>query len=210
MNGGLSIPSTTDVRFVPFVTFSTTSVKRSAPSLSYKIPAITTQQDRKICHTAVNRVNTQQDSLRHLWLILGQILCDVLYDVIITYSSCDILLMWHCTASTVHTELSCKMERFLVLCILFLAAVCAEEGLNYRDDVDFMQWSSMHLEAGSDLAKIYPVWKKNAEFVRAQNSLKLSYTVAMNKFGHLVKLCKNIFCFALICAASHSPFLQRT
>lgn len=101
------------------------------------------------------------------------------------------------------------MERFLLLCILFLAAVCAEEGLNYRDDVDFMQWSSMHLEAGSDLAKIYPVWKKNAEFVRAQNSLKLPYTVAMNKFGHLVKLCKKIFCFALICAASHTPpFLQ--
>ena len=101
------------------------------------------------------------------------------------------------------------MERFLVLCILFLAAVCAEKGLNYRDDVDFMQWSSMHLEAGSDLAKSYPVWKKNAEFVRVQNSLKLSYTVAMNKFVHLVKY-KNIFCFALMCAASHTPFLQET
>lgn len=99
------------------------------------------------------------------------------------------------------------MERFLVLCILFLAAVCAEEGLNYRDDVDFMQWSSMHLEAGSDLAKIYPVWKKNAEFVRAQNSLKLPYTVAMNKFGHLVKSNEH-FLLALICAASHTPFLQ--
>ena len=78
------------------------------------------------------------------------------------------------------------MERFLVLCILFLAAVSAEESLNYRDDVDFLRWSSMHLEAGRDLATIYPVWKRNAEFVRAQNSLKLPYTVAMNKFGHLV------------------------
>ena len=44
----------------------------------------------------------------------------------------------------------------------------------------------MHLEAGRDLATIYPVWKRNAEFVRAQNSLKLPYTVSMNKFGHLV------------------------
>ena len=86
------------------------------------------------------------------------------------------------------------MERFLVLCILFLAAVSAEEGLNYRDDVDFLRWSSMHLEAGRDLATIYPVWKRNAEFVRAQNSLKLPYTVAMNKFGHLVKY-KEFFLF---------------
>ena len=88
------------------------------------------------------------------------------------------------------------MERFLVLCILFLAAVSAEKSLNYRDDVDFLRWSSMHLEAGRDLATIYPVWKRNAEFVRAQNSLKLPYTVSMNKFGHLVNL--RIVCFVLL------------
>ena len=102
------------------------------------------------------------------------------------------------------------MERFLVLCILFLAAVSAEESLNFRDDADFLRWSSMHLEAGRDLATIYPVWKRNAEFVRAQNSLKLPYTVSMNKFGHLVK-CKEIFFgSAAICAASHTPVLQGT
>ena len=103
------------------------------------------------------------------------------------------------------------MERFLVFCILFLAAVSAEESLNYRDDVDFLRWSSMHLEAGRDLATIYPVWKRNAEFVRAQNSLKLPYTVSMNKFGHLVK-CKEFFCCcsAAICAASYAPVLQVT
>ena len=67
----------------------------------------------------------------------------------------------------------------------------------------------MHLEAGRDLATIYPVWKRNAEFVRTQNSLKLPYTVAMNKFGHLVKH-KDNFCFAAICAASHTPVLQGT
>ena len=102
------------------------------------------------------------------------------------------------------------MERFLVFCILFLAAVSAEESLNYRDDADFLRWSSMHLEAGRDLATIYPVWKRNAEFVRAQNSQKLPYTVSMNKFGHLVKCKEFFFCSAAICAASHTPVLQGT
>ena len=59
----------------------------------------------------------------------------------------------------------------------------------------------MHLEAGRDLATIYPVWKRNAEFVRAQNSQKLPYTVSMNKFGHLVK-CKEFFVVVL------QPFVQ--
>lgn len=95
MNGGLSIPSTTDVRFVPFVTFCTTSVKWPAPSLSYKIPAITTQQDIKICRTTVNRVNTQQNSLRHLWLKLIWVKFYVTSLLMSYVSSCDIQLMWH-------------------------------------------------------------------------------------------------------------------
>ena len=78
------------------------------------------------------------------------------------------------------------MGPLLATCILLVAAVNGGEGLSYRDDVEFLQWSSVHVEGTKDLAEIYPMWRKNAEFVREQNSL-LSYNLAMNKFGHLVK-----------------------
>jgi len=79
------------------------------------------------------------------------------------------------------------MGPLLVTCILFLAAVNGGESLSYRDDVEFLQWSSVYIERTKDLAEIYPIWRRNAEFVLEQNSL-VSYTLAMNKFGHLVKI----------------------
>ena len=77
----------------------------------------------------------------------------------------------------------------LRLAIIFLAVftgVWAGEGLGYAEDVEFLQWSSLYYRGKEGLEDIYPVWRKNAEFVREHNSLGLSYSVEMNKFGHMV------------------------
>ena len=79
------------------------------------------------------------------------------------------------------------MGPLLATCILLLAALNGGEGLSYRDDIEFLQWSSMYVEDTRGLAEIYPMWRKNAEFVRERSS-SVSYTLAMNKFGHLVKI----------------------
>ena len=77
----------------------------------------------------------------------------------------------------------------LRLAIIFLAVftgVRAGGGLGYAEDVEFLQWSSLYYRGKEGLADIYPVWRRNAEFVREHNSLGLSYSVEMNKFGHMV------------------------
>ena len=78
----------------------------------------------------------------------------------------------------------------LRLAILFLAVftgVWAGESLGYAEDVEFLQWSSLYYRGKEGLEDIYPVWRRNAEFVREHNSLGLSYSVEMNKFGHMVR-----------------------
>ena len=58
---------------------------------------------------------------------------------------------------------------------------------SYSEDAAFLQWSAQYFHGSSeDLARVYPTWKKNAEFVEQQNSLGLSYRVSLNKFAHLV------------------------
>lgn len=59
------------------------------------------------------------------------------------------------------------------------------QSVDYSNDGEFKQWVSQYYN-GDDLEKIYPTWRRNADFVKYHNSLDLSYTVAMNKFTHLV------------------------
>lgn len=94
------------------------------------------------------------------------------------------------------TAVSTTITSFLFLpgkmnyVILLLAVICsiaigAPESLDHTDDGEFMQWVSRYYD-GDDLERIYPTWRRNADFVKHHNSLSLSYTVAMNKFVHLV------------------------
>lgn len=70
----------------------------------------------------------------------------------------------------------------VALCTCVLAA-----GAEWRSDEEFLQWSSVHLSSGrTDLAAVYPIWRRNAEFVRQQNDAGLSYTLSLNKFAHMV------------------------
>jgi len=47
------------------------------------------------------------------------------------------------------------MGPLLATCILLLAALNGGEGLSYRDDIEFLQWSSMYVEDTRGLADIY-------------------------------------------------------
>ena len=53
---------------------------------------------------------------------------------------------------------------------------------------DFKQWSSVYLPEATEneLDAIYPTWKKNAELVSAHNQQNSQFTMALNKFAHLV------------------------
>ena len=72
----------------------------------------------------------------------------------------------------------------LLLCSAAFAA--AAHGLDYQNDHEFMHWLSRYHDIRSDPGKIYPSWKKNAEFVKQHNAEGHSYTLSLNKFAHLV------------------------
>ena len=72
----------------------------------------------------------------------------------------------------------------LLLCSAAFAA--AAYGLDYQNDHEFMHWLSRYHDIRSDPSKIYPSWKKNAEFVKQHNAEGHSYTLSLNKFAHLV------------------------
>lgn len=56
--------------------------------------------------------------------------------------------------------------------------------------VEFKKWSETYLPDASQelLSEVYPVWLKNAEYVKEHNSrLQDSYTLALNQFAHMVR-----------------------
>ncbi len=72
-----------------------------------------------------------------------------------------------------------------ILHVLVLACTSAYAEVEYAL---FEKWIAEHkidlqLEKPD---KVWPVWKENAEFVFNQNSLGLSYKLALNEFTHLV------------------------
>ena len=82
------------------------------------------------------------------------------------------------------------MKRLLAAAAFVL---CIAQGdstvrLNYNQDETFLQWCAEFCESQTEeyLTRIYPVWKKNADYIEEQNSLGLSYTLSLNKFAHLV------------------------
>ena len=84
--------------------------------------------------------------------------------------------------------------RFL-FALLALFALCisrpaqaAAASLSYGEDEEFLRWCAdfYDSEDDNDLARIYPTWRENADYVQRQNSLGLSYTLSLNKFAHLV------------------------
>lgn len=76
--------------------------------------------------------------------------------------------------------------------LLLLAVTCSSsqegKGLDYLQDEEFQSWISQYYRGGENLAEIYPTWRRNADFVKHQNTLGLSYTLSVNKFAHLVSL----------------------
>lgn len=73
---------------------------------------------------------------------------------------------------------------------LLLVAVCSTgvQGVSYQEDEEFNRWLSQHHGQGDNLQleDIYHTWRKNADLVEHHNSLGLSYSLALNKFAHLV------------------------
>jgi len=67
-------------------------------------------------------------------------------------------------------------------------AQAASTNLSYREDEEFLRWCTEFYDSedDNDLARIYPTWRENADYVQRQNSLGLSYTLSLNKFAHLV------------------------
>ena len=76
-----------------------------------------------------------------------------------------------------------------LLVSLLLAVTALFRGglaLDYLKDDEFHQWVSKYHKDGENLAEIYPTWRRNADFVKQHNSQDHSFTVAVNKFAHLV------------------------
>lgn len=71
---------------------------------------------------------------------------------------------------------------------LLLAVICSIEAAqsDYLKDEEFQQWVFQYY-TGDNLEEIYPTWRRNADFVKYQNSLGLSYSLGLNKFAHLVR-----------------------
>ena len=74
----------------------------------------------------------------------------------------------------------------VVLLCSCTAIIGASQPKDYLRDEEFQLWVSQHYDGRSDLDDIYPTWRKNADFVKHQNSLHLSYSLSVNKFAHLV------------------------
>lgn len=87
---------------------------------------------------------------------------------------------------------SSTMKLKCAIVLLLLAVACSSsqegEGLDYLQDEEFQSWISQYYRGGENLAEIYPTWRRNADFVKHQNTLGLSYILSVNKFAHLVSL----------------------
>ena len=68
---------------------------------------------------------------------------------------------------------------------------CGSHGQQYLKDDEFLAWVNQYNRGGDDLEEIYPIWRRNADFVNEHNSLGYSYTLALNKFAHLVSVYKS-------------------
>ena len=77
------------------------------------------------------------------------------------------------------------MNYIILLVMLAVIYSIDAQSVDYSNDGEFKHWVSQYYN-GDDLEKIYPTWRRNADFVKYHNSLGLSYTVTMNKFTHLV------------------------
>ena len=107
--------------------------------------------------------------------------------------SCDLLSQKIVFVQAKLVEASSKMRCLFPLLVLFALyisppAQAAGAGVNYREDEDFLRWCAEFYDSedDNDLARIYPTWRENADYVQRQNSLGLSYTLSLNKFAHLV------------------------
>ena len=56
-----------------------------------------------------------------------------------------------------------------------------------KDDVQFDQWLDEHGISADSVN--YETWKANLEYVETHNRGGASFTVTMNKFAHLVRVC---------------------
>ena len=77
-------------------------------------------------------------------------------------------------------------------------------------DKGFLRWRNSYHQGKGVRRSSYRVWQKNAEFVRKQNSLGLSYTVAMNEFGHMVITAWSDLCVAQICHSTPTSISYST
>ena len=76
----------------------------------------------------------------------------------------------------------------IVAAIFLLFAVTLVLGeSSYSNDLDFLKWSREHLSAATreELERVYPTWRRNADYVR--NHRDKRFTVALNRFAHLVR-----------------------
>ena len=73
----------------------------------------------------------------------------------------------------------------LIFCVVALAD---DSPLDYAKDAAFQSWCMQFCEKTNPdyLSRIYPTWRRNADYVAQQNRLELSYSVSLNRFAHLV------------------------
>lgn len=104
------------------------------------------------------------------------------------------------------------MEKLVILFVLVTVAFSNVQSLNhdqhvheedtqeYLHDREFHMWIYEYYEGGKEhWGEMYPMWKKNAEFVKEHNSLgHLSYKLSLNKFAHLVSTLKKVNCIPCI------------
>ena len=89
----------------------------------------------------------------------------------------------------------------VVALLYFAAFVAAAHSLDYRNDSEFMLWLEKYYDGGNDPGKMYPSWRKNADFVNQHNAEGHSYTVSLNKFAHLVSAVSSVALRAALLAA---------
>ena len=87
----------------------------------------------------------------------------------------------------------------LVNVLLAVTALCGGVALDHLKDDEFRQWVSKYHKDGENLAEIYPTWRRNADFVKRHNSQDHSFTVAVNKFAHLVSSHDFLTNWCLVC-----------
>ena len=83
--------------------------------------------------------------------------------------------------------------QWLAIFLFSLGISCIESEteasqLDYTQNESFKRWCAEFCELESEeyLARIYPTWRENAEFVQKRNRLGLPYSVSLNRFAQLV------------------------